>query len=65
MTDLLDITLSNERDRQPLQMVSGEQVARWRRIEAAARVAANNRGGAVGGVRQALDALVEAITGSI
>lgn len=61
--DILDITLSNERDREPLQMVSGEQVRKWQRIEAAARVAANNMHGTDGAARLALERLADAIIG--
>ena len=61
MSDILDITLSAADDTGPLQMVSGEALARWARIEAAARVACNNRGGETGGTRQALDALLAAL----
>lgn len=61
--DILDITLSSERDREPLQMVSGEQLRKWQRIEAAARVAVNNMYGCDGAPRQALERLAEAIIG--
>lgn len=65
MTDILDVTLSSERDREPLQMVSGEQLRKWQRIEAAARVAANNMGGVDGAARQALERLADALTGRV
>lgn len=60
--DLLDITLNDAGDRGPLQYVSGEALARWQRIENAARVACNNRGGEGGDTRQALDALCAALS---
>lgn len=59
--DLLDITLNAAGDRGPLQYVSGEALTRWQRIEAAARVVCNNRGGEGGASRQSLDALFAAL----
>lgn len=63
MTHIMDITLNSGRDRGPLQMISGEQIDYWKRVEMAARVAASNRGGATGDARKALDALYDAIRG--
>lgn len=63
MTHIIDVALNSDRDKGPLQMVSGEQVDYWRRVEMAARVAASNRGGTTGEARKALDALYDAIRG--
>jgi hypothetical protein len=61
MSDILDVTLNAADDTGPLQMVSGEALSRWQRIEAAARVACHNRGGESGDTRAALDALLAAL----
>lgn len=65
MSDILDITLDSLDDTGPLQMISGEVLARYQRIEAAARVAVHNRGGESGGTRAALDALLHALERAI
>jgi len=40
---IMEITLSSNKDRRPLQMVSGEQVDKWRAIERVARRLVYNR----------------------
>jgi hypothetical protein len=56
-TVLLDITLTSNRDTGPLQMVSGEQLAKYQAIERVARRLVYNKHIACGTLRPLLDAL--------
>jgi hypothetical protein len=56
-TVLLEITLTSNRDREPLQMISGEQKAKWQAIERVARRLVYNKHIACGTLRPILDAL--------
>ena len=41
--DIIDISLSSQQDKGPLQMVSGEQVEKWQAIESVARRLIHNQ----------------------
>lgn len=55
MTDILNISLSSVRDKEPLEMVSGEQLRKWRALEAEARLLVYNKYLACGTLRPILD----------
>lgn len=54
---IMDITLTSNKDRGPLQMVSGEQLAKYQAIERVARRLVYNKHIACGTLRPLLDAL--------
>lgn len=56
-TVLMEITLDQYKDREPLQMISGEQKSKWESIERVARRLVYNKAIACGTLRPILDAL--------